>query len=137
VSEAHDQKELATILSKQKINPLAYSLDGGLPSEKYVLDHQSDKWLVYYSERGLRSVLRTFDNEDAACRHFLTLLSDDAIANELSGWTISTDEVSAGVYAVSATDTNGRKIELTGTDPAKLMEEVGQHRGKQTNQCHG
>lgn len=43
--------------------------------------------------------------------------------DRLAGWTFKEDEISAGVYRVSAVDSMGRKAERTGTDPEKLRAE--------------
>jgi hypothetical protein len=59
------------------VRPDAYSLDGGLPSEAYVIAHDYDGWCVYYSERGTKSSLIRFDNESAACHHLLYLIEQD------------------------------------------------------------
>lgn len=47
----------------------AYSLEGGLPSEAYCLNRNGAAWEVYYSERGEKTGLRTFDNESEACEY--------------------------------------------------------------------
>ena len=52
----------------------AYSLEGGLPNEAYCLDKEDGKWIVYYSERGSRTSLKSFDSEEDACKHFAKLL---------------------------------------------------------------
>jgi hypothetical protein len=69
--------ELEEILRQRKVDPSAYSLGGGLPAEKYTLDHAGSKWSVYYSERGQKNDERIFDFEDEACRYLLNLLSSD------------------------------------------------------------
>jgi hypothetical protein len=46
-------------------------------SEGYVLDHRGHEWVVYYSERGLESGLRSFESEDLACRHLADLVWKD------------------------------------------------------------
>jgi len=43
--------------------------------------------------------------------------------DRLAGWTFKEDEISAGVYRVTAVDSMGRKAERTGTDPEKLRAE--------------
>ena len=46
------------------------------------------------------------------------------------GWEFRVDEVSANVFVVIASDTAGRTIEKTGTDPDVLLEEC-HHEAKQ------
>ena len=47
-------------------------LVGGLPNEKLcIVKTQSEKWEVYYSERGARSGIKLFDSEADACEYFL------------------------------------------------------------------
>ena len=70
--------ELKTKLEQAGVYSQAYSLDGGLPNERYVLSEEPDgRWNVYYSERGQKSGLRSFDSESAACQFFLDLLLQD------------------------------------------------------------
>jgi hypothetical protein len=73
-----NRDRLKRILDEQGFNPSAYSLFGGHPSEKYVLDDRRSEWVVYYSERGLESGLTAFPSEDLACRHLADLLWRDA-----------------------------------------------------------
>jgi hypothetical protein len=72
-----NRTELEGILAQRKVTPLAYSLGGGLPNERYVLDQESDGWAVYYSERGQKSNKLVFETEDQACRYLLKVLTDD------------------------------------------------------------
>jgi hypothetical protein len=70
--------ELKNELERAEVNPKAYSLDGGLPDERYVLSQEPDgRWAVYYSERGQKSGLRYFDNEPTACQYFLEIVIRD------------------------------------------------------------
>ena len=49
--------------------PEHFYVIGGLGGgECYGLASQDGRWIVYYSERGQRSILNTFETEDAACR---------------------------------------------------------------------
>ncbi|MFS0749854.1 hypothetical protein [Oceanobacillus sp. 1P07AA] len=45
-------------------------LKGGLPNEQYCITKDGDNWEVYYSERGKKSGLKIFDDEDKACEYF-------------------------------------------------------------------
>ena len=67
-------ESLASLLSDRHVPADAYCLVGGLPNESYCIDHQGDKWLVYYSERGCRSGLREFAAEGDTCHYLLSLL---------------------------------------------------------------
>lgn len=70
--------ELRVKLNNLSINPDAYSLEGGLCDECYILSKErSGKWEVYYSERGLKSSCKIFDNEDEACEDLLKRLEND------------------------------------------------------------
>ncbi len=51
-----------------------YHLTGGLPNESYCIGQRDSKWDVYYSERGRKSDLKTFDDESTACEYFLDLM---------------------------------------------------------------
>ena len=72
-----DRNQLAATLQREGIRPDAYALNGGHPSEAYVLDREGGRWIVYYSERGLRTGLESFIDEADACRHLLALLRND------------------------------------------------------------
>lgn len=59
-------KNLKKILIEKCIPKRAYFLRGGLPSECYCLNKTKGVWEVYYSERGNKSSLKTFDRETDA-----------------------------------------------------------------------
>jgi hypothetical protein len=70
--------ELKSKLDLAGIYPDAYSLNGGLPNERYVLNQESNgTWEFYYSERGEKTGLRSFHSESAACEFFLRRLLED------------------------------------------------------------
>ena len=75
-----NRTELHGVLRDRKISQLSYSLDGGLPNERYTLGQNGPKWSVYYSERGQKTAERVFDSEDLACRYLLNLLCNDPSA---------------------------------------------------------
>ena len=62
-----DKKELQEILMRMNIPKSIYSLNGGLPNEKYCLEQNETGWSVYYSERGVKSNLKHFSEEGNAC----------------------------------------------------------------------
>ncbi len=72
-----DKTELQSILVQEGISSESYDLNGGSPNEKYCLNRDGGKWSVYYSERGIRTGERTFDNESEACEYLLDMLRKD------------------------------------------------------------
>ncbi|MBR7838952.1 hypothetical protein KDL01_37135 [Actinospica durhamensis] len=62
--------ELAAALAAAGVRPAAYSLDGGLPSERLCLEERPDSWAVYYSERGERTGETLYPTEAEACDAF-------------------------------------------------------------------
>jgi hypothetical protein len=72
------RETLEQILRREGVRQDAYSLEGGLPDERYCLDHSSQEtWTVYYSERGLRTGERRFESEADACEYLLDLILRD------------------------------------------------------------
>ena len=71
------KKELAQKLIAKKIARDLYSLDGGFSNEAYCLnyDHNRNRWEVYYSERGQKTGLKSFNKEEEACEYFNSLVS--------------------------------------------------------------
>jgi hypothetical protein len=47
---------------------------GKYQDQAFVLDHWSNRWVVYYTERGVKSDVRKHVSEDAACRDLLARL---------------------------------------------------------------
>jgi hypothetical protein len=62
--------ELESKLKSSNIRPDMYSLTGGLPNEAYCIGQQNGIWEVYYSERGSKTNLKTFQSEEEACLYF-------------------------------------------------------------------
>lgn len=73
-----DREALKALFDAENVDPSAYSLDGGMPFEAYVLEPRASDWAVYYSERGLRSGEVVFQTEDEACAHLLDLVLRDS-----------------------------------------------------------
>jgi hypothetical protein len=72
------KNELRSILINKGISRSYYSLEGGLPNEKLCLDYENGKWIVYYSEHGIRTGIQYFDNEDEACDALLYAIAEAA-----------------------------------------------------------
>ena len=65
-------------ISDNRIDPRSFTLDGGLPPEAYVFAAPPNgTWLVYYSERGMQTGLRTFTSEGKALDYLLQELLGD------------------------------------------------------------
>ena len=67
-----DINNLEMELDRLNIPKNSYSLKGGFPNESYCIAQNNGKWEVYYSERGNKTSLKTFDSEDSACQNFLS-----------------------------------------------------------------
>ena len=73
-----NKQELRKRLMEEGVMESAYSLEGGLPWDQYVLSEDSaGNWSVYYSERGEKLGLRTFRTEDEACLYMLQRILAD------------------------------------------------------------
>ena len=72
-----DRTDLIEAAEREGIRSSAYSLDGGLPAEQYVLALEEEGWSVYYSERGQRTDEVHFDTEHEACDYLLVRLVSD------------------------------------------------------------
>lgn len=73
------REQFYSIPRQEGVDERAYTLDGRLPSERYVLEEQrGGGWTVYYSERGRRSGLRAFKAEAEALEHMLQKLLSDS-----------------------------------------------------------
>jgi hypothetical protein len=63
---------LARLLGREGIRERSYSLFGARRPEAIVLDQRpGGRWVVFYTERGEESALRTYDNEAEACLDML------------------------------------------------------------------
>jgi hypothetical protein len=72
-----NRQELHALARREGIRDDAYSFEGGLPFERLVMTAEAGGWVVYYSERGLRTGLRGFDTEDEACQYLWERLLRD------------------------------------------------------------
>ena len=66
-----NKQELEEVLLLNKVPKELYSLSGGLPHESYCLEKEKNRWHVYYSERGIKTSVGYFENEEAACECLL------------------------------------------------------------------
>ncbi len=73
-----NRQEIRKLLVEQGVMESAYSLEGGLSGDQYVLSDNGDgTWSVYYYERGEKLGLQTFRTENAACLHLLQKILSD------------------------------------------------------------
>jgi hypothetical protein len=70
-------RELQQVLTDKKVSPAAYSLNRGEKNESYVMLYEAGSWFVFYSERGLRSGCKSFNDESSACLCILNLILED------------------------------------------------------------
>lgn len=62
-----NKKQLENILLMNEVPKELYSLNGGLPNETYCIEKENERWQVYYSERGIKTNIGYFVNEEDAC----------------------------------------------------------------------
>jgi hypothetical protein len=72
---------LAVVLQELGYPPTSYAIGrrGKYQDQAFVLDQWSNRWVVYYTERGVKSEVRKHVSEDAACQDLLTRLRGDAL----------------------------------------------------------
>jgi hypothetical protein len=58
------------------IDPNSYCLDDGYSNEALCLHNNYGKWSIYYSEKGLRTDEKFYNNEDDACKEFLVQIKE-------------------------------------------------------------
>jgi len=64
-----NRAELIKFFQEKNIPIDSYSMMGGLPNEAFCINKIDKGWEVYYSERGVKSQLSCFDNEEDACMY--------------------------------------------------------------------
>jgi hypothetical protein len=69
--------ELRTQLKLLGIREDSYCLNGA-SDEAYCLEQSSGGWVVYYSERGMKSGKRDFRSESEACEYLKAALASDS-----------------------------------------------------------
>ncbi len=72
-----NRAEFIAAADRERIRRSSYSLEGGLPPEKYVLSEEPGLWAVYYSERGERRDETVFDSEQEAIDQLFLWLVED------------------------------------------------------------
>jgi hypothetical protein len=79
--------ELSARLIANNVDARFFSVDGTSKDECLTLENKSpDTWVVYYSERGLRTGERFFASESEACEYILaTLLRDPTVKKSALG----------------------------------------------------
>ena len=73
--------QLKEKLDKAGIKPNRYSFDKEYPNESMCLNNLNGKWEVYYSEKGQKSSLKSFDSESEACDYLYNLLIKEDSSN--------------------------------------------------------
>ncbi|MFI4873720.1 MAG: TNT domain-containing protein [Blastopirellula sp. JB062] len=77
IKKPRKREDLQAELADLRLPADAYSLDGGLPNEAHCLErHDDGTWRTYYSERGRRTGLQTFETEQAACENLYRMIVD-------------------------------------------------------------
>jgi hypothetical protein len=74
-------EQLAAILEAKGYQPSSYGIGrrSKYRDQAFILDRWSNRWVVYYSERGANTGIRKHVSEDAACRDLLARLRGDAV----------------------------------------------------------
>jgi len=86
---AMNTKELLLELKKKNVLSIAYSI-AGLTSpphdEQYVLTKKDGSWVIYFDERGERTLEEYYLSEDEACKAFLAIILSDHSAIKKQGF---------------------------------------------------
>ncbi len=69
--------ELKNKLDKLGISPRAYHLYGLGSGDEYCIEHGPKGWIVYYHERGGKTIIGTYENEEDACESFIKIVTKD------------------------------------------------------------
>lgn len=87
--------KLKALLDAEGVRTDAYSIDGLERDESLCLKVAAGGWVVFYSERGLRSGEKLFETEDDACNFLaMHLLADPGnVTNGREGEAHSTPEL--------------------------------------------
>ena len=74
-------ERLATLLEEEGYPTSSCGIGrrGKYRDQAFVLDRWSNRWVVYYTERGTKSYVRKYASEDAACRDLLARLRGEMV----------------------------------------------------------
>lgn len=72
-----DMNELKKLLIEKGVPSEKYSLNGGMKNDTICIDKVYSKWVVYYSEKGIKYNEVGFCNEQEACEYFYNMLIYD------------------------------------------------------------
>lgn len=69
--------DMVELFRRHAVPQWYYVTDGGLGAGECVgIDRVKEGWRLYYSERGAKSLLGSFENEDAACRAMIARIDN-------------------------------------------------------------
>lgn len=71
-----NRKLLENFLIKNGIPKSEYNLYGGMYIEGLCMDYVYGNWEIYVSERGIKSIQKTFKTESEACYYFLNEIAE-------------------------------------------------------------
>lgn len=70
-------KELKNILNANNVPDDLYNLDEtGRKDERFCIESYGNEWIVYFTERGIKTSEVKFSTEDGACKYLLEQLID-------------------------------------------------------------
>jgi hypothetical protein len=74
-------ERLAAILEAEGYQSSSYGFGrhAKYRDQAFILDRWSNRWVVYYTERGAKTDIRKHMSEDTACRDLLARLRGDAV----------------------------------------------------------
>jgi len=69
--------ELKNLLQSNNVPSELYNLDGtGRKDERFCIERDGNVWIVYFSERGVKTTEIEFNSEGEACKYLLEQLTD-------------------------------------------------------------
>lgn len=72
-----DIEVLKNLLESNNVPNDLYNLDGhGRKDERFCIETDGDLWVVYFSERGVKTTEVKFRTEDEACKYLFAQLID-------------------------------------------------------------